>query len=359
MRKILKLNNNKINLLIFGSYGFKNIGTEAILDGIINRFTKNNKNNSITIVSNDLNYSSFIHNYSFISKFSFSFIKSFFLSNIIILGGDELINDDYYNNYHYDQKYKNKFNLYEGKLLYLLLIFSKIFNKKIILYSIGVNKIKNKLTKFLIKNLFPLANHITVRDNFSENNLKKIGIKNTLLIKDPSIDMMPISKKKLKQILTNENLDGNKYVVITLKNDKNFNSFSLNLLVKIANWIISKYNYKIILIPCSNHPYNLYEQDLIILNKFYKKIVNKKMVKIIKKNYHPKIIEGIISKSSLIIGMRMHPIIFANKFNVPNICIPYSKKHKYVLKSLNFTSKFIKNNVNEIDFQNIIKKTIK
>ena len=35
------------------------------------------------------------------------------------------------------------------------------------------------------------------------------------------------------------------------------------------------------------------------------------------------------------------------------------KKHKYVLKSLNFTSKFIKNNVNEIDFQNIIKKTIK
>jgi len=337
--------------LIYGSYGLRNIGTEAILSGLIERFKREYSPNKIVVISANPKETSQMHKIRSINKFSINLIIDFLISNKIIIGGDELINDEYFSEIKYTKRFLYIKKIFEGKFLYILLILGWLFRKKIIIESIGIGTVTNKFTKRLLK-IFNLSNNIFVRDAYSREKLLSIGInKNISMKNDPALELKNTPSKDLIEIQKKEGLYNKKYIVFTLKNEENLNKKIMTIIPMLIKWIIKKYDMNIVFIPFANHPNNLMERDIIIINKIIDNTKEKKKIKIINSNYHPSIINGIISKSKLVIGMRMHSIIFACMSNVPSICIPYSKKHNSVLNQLKFNSLFI--NYEELSLKKI------
>jgi len=289
------------------------------------------------------------------------FFKKLILSDLIIIGGDELINDDYYKDYAYNTPIKHMFNKTEGKLIYLVLLFSKLFRKEIVIHSIGIGNINKKTTKFLIKTCFSFAKRIIVRDTLSKQRLIKILTnKRISILPDPSLYMKRIRRPIITKILKKENLKKKRYIVVTLKRDKLLNQKKLRIFSSLIEWLVKKHGYDIVLIPFSRHPYNTNEQDILVIDQIYKRSQCKDKIRIIRRHYHPSEIEGIISASKLVIGMRLHSIIFANRTNVPSICIPYSSKHKSVLDRLGFETNIIeKNDFTEDSLKHTISRVLK
>jgi polysaccharide pyruvyl transferase WcaK-like protein len=314
------------DVLVYGCYGYKNVGNDAVLSGTISRFKKN----KLTIISFDPKLTSAVHNIRSISKIRgiYELIKS----DKLLIAGDELINDEYYERSVYYGFTRNLLKPLEGKLVFIYILLAYILGKKIEIHGIGIGKI-GKLTKRLIKLTFPLCHIITVRDKASYLKLKGLNL-NLKMVTDPSVDMN--SKTKMP------NLPG-KYIVLTLVNEHDCK----NELTKIIDTINQK-GYSVIFIPFSQHPYNKIEDD----NTAWKDLnIKNKMNQTIRGYKTPATIRKIIGNSKGVIGMRMHSIIFAGLEKVPAICIPYSKKHKEVLENLELSVIFANK-------KNLFKKSI-
>jgi len=300
------------NILVFGSYGYGNVGTESILAGLIQKI-----GNKITVISAQPGLTTAIHGCRSVSKIKA--LNELLIADTVVIGGDELINDDYFN----EQSYSNPIwalkRPFEGKSVYLMSLASKILDKRLVFLSLGAGHM-DTITSFMAKSL---NGYLTVRDKRSLRKLKRIGLKPRILV-DPSIHMIKINAHQL----TRKAGIKNPYLTITVKNGFTPVDKMNNLCTYVKSLGI-----QIIAIPMANHPYNCKEQDMHVFKKIKDIIVFK--------NHDPRIIEGLISNSVALVGTRMHSTIFACKNNIPAICIPYSKKHKYVFDELNMNPEII------------------
>lgn len=302
---------NKGNrILILGAYGYGNLGTEAILSGILEKISK-----EPTVVSANPNSTRQIHGVRAISKaeLPIEIIKS----DTIVIGGDELINDYYFRAQEFSNYLWRLKKPLEGKSIFGTALLSRLLRKRLVFLGLGVGK-TGKLTKLLTRSLSGI---ITVRDKKSQDTLSKISIQSNL-IPDPAINMIKADVNTL-------DFDFNKrFVVITVKNKFT----DVNETQKLISFLNEK-NIVPVLVPMARHPYNTSEQDTAIIEKLRDaRIYN---------TYDPRILEGVISKSMAVIGTRMHSIILATKNQVPAICIPYGQKHKFVLEQLGLQANFI------------------
>jgi polysaccharide pyruvyl transferase WcaK-like protein len=245
-------------------------------------------------------------------------------SDLILIGGDILINDEH------RRRYKGIFDSlkkpFEGKLMYLWIFLASILHIPRIAYALGIGRM-GWLSNTLVRSTFPLLNKIVVRDQYSRKQLNRLGLRNTV-ITDPTV-YMPF-KKHIK-------LDR---IVVTLKNDPRTNRFVLRTIPILLSALEKK--YEILFIPMSFHKSNIYEQDLRIMIR----ISRSHIINVIR---DPKLAAEIISSSKLVIGMRLHSIIFAALSDTPSICIPYSIKHRYVLDELGLRTRFFKPGENLVE----------
>jgi len=305
---------NKGNkILIFGAYGYGNVGTEAILAGILEKISK-----KTTVVSADPWATRKLHCVKTVAKASLWL--EFAKSDTIVIGGDELINDKYFRTHEYSNNLWRLKKPLEGKSIYVASLLSRILQKRLVFLGIGVGEI-GRLTRAMIK---VLGGKITVRDNKSREQLLRLGLEPEI-IPDPSKYMKKVNdiRKHLKSAGVNK-----RYVSITVKNGFT----DINTMQQLCSYL-KKNSIEPLLVQMAKHPYNAREQDMIAIRK----IGNARVFS----NPDPRVVEGVISKSLAVVGTRMHSIIFAAKNNVPAICIPYSQKHKHVLNELGLDATFV------------------
>lgn len=295
-----------MRIAVSGYYGFNNTGDEAVLDSILSKFREKDPGIRITVFSSDPRSTSSRFSVDSVNRLApFSVIRTLLKSDILISGGGGLFQDS-----------TGRFSV----AYYLSMIFlAKLFGKKAVVFGQGYGPVKRPFNKKLIRYVLNMADLITLRDISSKQMMKKDGVNvpPILVCADPAI---LLKKEGFSDILKDEMINefDRPTIGISIRRFKNMPvSFSSDMAAVIDS-IIEKHNVNVIFIPFQ------VPEDTEMCVDVLSFMRNKGRV--IAGLYGPRQVLGLVSSLDMLIGIRLHSLIFAAASGIPAIAISYDPK---------------------------------
>jgi len=306
-----------MRVLLSGYYGFANVGDEAVLQSIIKGLKNSSPNVDITVLASSPEITEEVTQVKSVNRNSFfKIIFELIKCNVFVSGGGTLLQDTT----------STKSFLYYIGLIYL----AKLFFKKVIIFAQGFGPLEIRVNRFLARFILNRVNLITLRDNDSYFELQKLGVRRPpiYVTADPSF-ILNIPPKKLglktlslEAIRTDKPLIGLAIRTISEENEELLH----NALAKAIDWADKTYNLSpvFVLFQC---PEDMEESS---------KVINSMLAKsnIVYKICQPDEMISIISNLDLLIGMRLHSLIFAAMCEVPMLGISYDPKVESFMKEI-------------------------
>lgn len=297
-----------VKKLIVGAYGTGNLGDEAILAGILNDFkvTSDGNNNGIIVFSRNPAETTSLHGIEARRRNLSDLIKS----DMIVIGGGEL--------------FQNQGSM---AIKYSLLgLIQKIFRKRVEFHAIGVASDIGKIGRFLVRLSLSVADDVSVRDNESRKRLLDLGIRSAIrVIPDPAFDLEPVNHDVACLLLKNEGIELNdnfRIAVISqhVRNSELNKKIHLSILEFIEDVIENNSNVEVIFVPFTYHIDKPLDRDFLYGQWLEKKLETNKF-HLLKEQYSPQQMAGILGLMDIVVSTRMHPLILSKKMNVSSIGI--------------------------------------
>jgi len=222
----------------------------------------------------------------------------------------------------------------------LLAIF---LEKKIVIYSQSIGpfrKISLPLARFCLNR----ADLIVVREDITKNYLKEMGVHNPSIYLAPDVAFLlePAPSEKVEQIMIKENInikEKNGPLIgisasLFMERIKSKSNIYV-LMANIVDYLIDKLNAQVVFVPHVAIPPKLgYPDDRFVAKKIHQLAMNKNRIKLIKGDYSPDELKGIIGRFDLFIGARMHSNIASTSMHVPTIALAWSHKYCGIMRML-------------------------
>jgi len=319
---------NHYDAIISGYYGFKNVGDDAMLMAIIDTLRIHKNDLRILVLSKNPLETRRIYNVDSISRVNL--IQILFImknSKLFISGGGSLIQD----------------NTSTRSLIYYLgmIWLAKKMKMKVMIYANGIGPLNKKNNRNLTKYVVDKVDVITLREELSHKELKSLNINKPQIhvTADPAFTIKPETVEHTDYLLEDEEIDPKgSYIGISVRKWYDHDKYETTL-ANIADYIIENYGKDILFIPMH------YPGDLVIIENIRAKMKNKSFA--ISKKHSVSEILGIIGKTEMLIGMRLHALIFAASIGVPIVGIVYEPKVEGFLEYSNQASL---GHVNHIEF---------
>jgi len=316
------------NILLAGYYGFGNLGDEAILEMVLKQLLEITDRDNITVLSGNKEETSRKYNIKTIDRYNvLSIIIRLKESSALVFGGGSLLQD-----------VTSKRSIY----YYLFLIkLAKLMGNKVIMLSQGIGPILNEKSKKITSNTLNKVDFISVRDKQSKEFLENIGVDESKI----SLSADPVINFKSDEKTENKN-DDKKKVCFSLRNWKN-----ANVSGKISNVAekLAQNNIECYFIPF------YYNEDLELINEIEKNIG--KSATYYKERLSTNEAYDIIKNMNLLVGVRLHSLIFAAAAVVPFVAVSYDHKVDHFVESVNMN---VTCSIDDIDsdllYNEIIKK---
>lgn len=297
-------------ILISGYYGFGNVGDEAILEAISLAFKEIAPQVPLRVLAKIPSYYSIPDNMIPVLRNNlFELLKAICNSKLVLAGGGGLIQD----------------TTSLGSLLYYLgiLFLAQLFKRKTMIFAQGIGPFKSHFSKTITRLVLNGVNCITVRDEDSSLLLQKIGVKKPVKITADPVFLLSVPQKdKVSQLLNKLQLNDNSpYVVVVVRDWAGIN----NLVSIIANAIIEwagkiSTPVRIVILPFQK------KMDIIHSSELENKLREKLPVLLITENLTIYDLLAVISRSKLVVSMRLHALIFSAISNVPFLGLSYDPK---------------------------------
>ncbi|MEF9991799.1 MAG: polysaccharide pyruvyl transferase CsaB [Peptostreptococcaceae bacterium] len=291
-----------MKLVISGYYGFDNLGDEAILQSIIMALKEADENIEITVLSNNPIKTQQNYKVNAINRWSIKKIyKEIKLSDGLISGGGSLLQD---------------VTSSRSIFYYIFIIgIANLVDKPIFIYAQGIGPINKRLNKKIVKFFLNKAQYITLRDEESSKLIKSIGVNTKIDIVPDPVMGLDISNSDLK-------CKKNNYIIISIR-DWGVKKSYLNQIAMSCNAII-KEGIDIKLLPMHGKLDEGVSKQLAEMIEYEVEVLSYEMKMDEKLKY--------VSKAKLMIGMRLHALIFAGNVGTPMIGISYDPKIDSYLK---------------------------
>lgn len=301
-----------MKIVVCGYFGIRNIGDEAILEGLRRLLLRIEPKCEIETMGRGklfpFGVRSFLHSI-FAWKFwktPYKLIKS--CDYFVMSGG--LFTDE-------EGLFVSTFWLLHGLAAHFL-------KKPVLLLGISIGKL-SLWNKWLCKKLCKASKIIIVRDEASEQNLASWGIESHV-----GPDCATFIEYKKEEISEKE-----KYVVICTRPYKRIPEFLYTNIAQFCDILIAEYGFNIRLIPFHEG----LESDAKVLNTIFEHIKEKSKVKMDAFYGNIPDLMDVLSKASLVLGMRLHAGILATHVGTPFIGISYMEKvsnfwHATAIKTL-------------------------
>jgi polysaccharide pyruvyl transferase CsaB len=295
------------DIMISGYYGYNNSGDDAMLKGIIQDLKELNNNIKIIVLSKKPQDTINKVGVCSINRINIlRIINVLKRTKLFISGGGNLIQDT-----------TSARSLY----YYLGLIWiAKKLKKRVMIYANGIGPLKRIINRKITSVILDKTDRITLRDNISLEELDslKVSRDKVSITADPALVLQPADITTVNKILEKENINTDKKLIgFSIRKYKKHDN-TVEIISKIADYIIEEYDAVPVFIPMQR------SKDLAILESIEDRMKGKGII--IKTDYGVREILGIISRMELIIGMRLHSIIYATSLGIPSIGLIYEPK---------------------------------
>ncbi|NLM73690.1 MAG: polysaccharide pyruvyl transferase CsaB [Clostridiaceae bacterium] len=312
--KTVKRDGKKYDIAILGYYGYKNSGDEAILSSSLNEFRKLCPDLSFLVLSKNPLETKKTYRVDSIYRFNiFRVRKALKKTRLFLAGGGSLIQDS---------------TSTRSILFYLLMLkLAKKSGTKVMLFANGIGPIKKPFNRRLAQAVLNDIHTISLRDSRSFEEIKALGINKPWIYvtSDPAILMEPADEQQIDQLLKDENIPCDKPLIgFSIRKWGNYRYYSQ--IAKIADHCSRKLNAHPVFIPMQ-YPGD-YDVSRAIMS------LMEQPASIITKTYSPPVLLGLTSRLDLMVGMRLHSLIYAASQCVPLVGLIYEPKVEAFLKEI-------------------------
>lgn len=320
------------DILISGYYGFENSGDDAILMAILANLRTYKKDVKILVLSKNPEETKRIYGVDTANRYNFSeVVKAIKNSKLFLTGGGNLIQDE---------------SSTRSLMYYLATIWmAKKLGLKVMLYSNGIGAVDKKANRLITSLIINTVDVITLREEKSLEEIKSLHITKpqVYITADPAFTLAPCSDDEASTILRAEGIDKEKPLVgISIRKWKNCQSF-IRQVAEASDYMVEKFNIQPVLIPMH------YPHDLEICHTIASMMKHPPII--IKNKYSVSQTLGIIKNMDMIIGMRLHALIYGASLQVPMLGLIYDPK---VEGFLEYIKQPTAGNVENLNYEHLI-----
>ena len=305
-------------IVISGYYGFNNAGDEALLTAILASLRAVEPKADITVISGNPGNTIAKHQVKSLYRFAaVRLLRAIGEADLVNSGGGSLLQD---------------VTSMRSLLYYLSIIAAaKWKGRKVMLFAQGIGPIRNRFMRVLTRMVVNKADLITVRDRDSAEELERMGVSAVKVdvTADPVLMLNPESRVAGKTILKEAGLDPYKPIIGVSVRVWPDNQRCLKQLAAALGTLSEKYNAQIAILPLQ---VSMDLKDSQLLQSYLPDIRNK--VTLLQGDYSTEEFLSIIGSFRLLIGMRLHALIFAAVMKVPLMAISYDPKVDSFLKAI-------------------------
>lgn len=305
-------------ILISGYYGFHNIGDEAVLRCVTEQIHEALPDAELTILSNDPEDTREKYQVNSVPRMQFfQVFRAILKTDMLISGGGSLLQD-----------VTSRISI----LYYLAIIFlALLFGKRVFVYSQGIGPINNRFNRKLTALLLKRVDGIAVRDEKSAGLLREIGIPGDRIsvTADPVLRLHkadPVRGREILEQLGVERNSGRMLVGWAVKTgDEKF----LKEISRAVEYLKETYHAESVFIPFH------YEQDAKMIGTLSRQLGDSAYY-VTEKHLIDDML-SIIGNLDLLVGVRLHSLIYAAVSGVPMLGISYDPKIDAFLESVGGT----------------------
>ena len=303
------------NVVISGYYGSRNAGDEAMLAAMVEVLTDMNPNINITVISADPEDTKVRHKVHAIGWLDIGhIIGALFKADLLISGGGSLL-----------QNVTSRRSLY----YYLFIItLAELMRTPVMLYAQGIGPIQGSFARWVMRIVGNGIKQITVRDKGSLGELAQMKIRRPVIecTSDPVHAIHPVDKNMGRAILTKNNAYGAKPLVgISVREWQDWTHYKA-VIARAADQIAQEFDARIIFLPMQ-FPEDVQTAEMVASMTSCNAVV-------LQEEYSTKELLSIVGNMDLLIGVRLHALIFAAVMGVPMIGVSYDPKIDRFLESV-------------------------
>ena len=311
---------------VYGYYGNRNTGDEIILETILASLGARLRNVSFTVMSDDPEQTTTEHQVRAIGRSELHQIaEAIEEADLVVAGGGGLFHDTL--GFEPDRIFTtgSGFTVYVAPALYGLLA-----QKRVMLWGVGIGPFKSDLAREYTKAVCSAADVVTVRDQLSRSLLKSAGVPSSRIIvtADCAFGAKPCKKsaKALRGLFPERSSSGPTVGVAVREWSVDVRSqYWERQLAEALDKFVQSESGRVVFVPFQTLETEK-ENDLAVARRIASQLSPRTDATVLQERLAPQEVKALIAECDLLVGMRLHSIIFAAQAGVPAVALSYDPK---------------------------------
>lgn len=306
-------------IVISGYYGFHNVGDEAILEAMVTMLRRQRPALDIVVLSADPVYTSRCYGVKAVQRTSIpAVVQALRHADLLVSGGGGLLQD---------------VTGWRTVPYYLgIMRLAMLLGVRVAVYNQGIGPLERNFSRRIVKRVLSRVDYLSVRDSASARLLQELGITGKILIAaDPVFTMEPPCPPEVEGCLQEYDLiknRGNPLIGISMRllpRQKKSEADFISLAREACLYLEQEKGARLLFVPFQKSDLEAGRAVFDTLSPGHR---------IIEKDISPREMLCLIGGMDLLLGMRLHALIFAAVCGVPLVGLPYDPKVSALLKMM-------------------------
>ncbi len=297
-----------MRIVLSGYYGFDNAGDEALLAAITSSIHQYAPEAEFTVLSGSPQKTAELHQVPAVYYMNpFAVIQTLRNCDLLISGGGSIFQD---------VTSVRSLTYYIG-----IVALARLFNRPVIFYAQGVGPINRRISKFLMRRIANRVNFISLRDETSMEFLRSIGVSRPPMkvTADPvfALQARPAEQAAMEDTIRRFNPQNRPCIGVSLRSWKPLDGYQPLLAAQLDD--LSRQGYQIVFVPLA------FPEDIPACETVASLMQQPSFIvkdRLLTSGEHL----ALISHFHLMIGMRLHALVFSARCGVPFAGISYDPK---------------------------------
>jgi len=228
--------------------------------------------------------------------------------------------------------------------MYSLLLAIRL-GKPYMLLSHSIGPFEDASSKRVAQLVFDHAELVSARDIISKRMMEQMGLSNSEILPDTGFGLIPATDQQLSNLMNRYDLNEGKYLIMSARQwhfpehessvqDGLYGNYLASLAEVADRMIEQDIIEKVALVVHNDGGHSPTEDDSVPINNIYSLMKHSDDAVVIDDDLSPSMQSGLYGNSKLMIGTRMHSVIFTFVGGAPALSISYAHKCEGIMAML-------------------------